>query len=85
MPKPNWSVIVGTDDANTLHLSINAETGQLFIAVSGAQCVPRHVATLNRKTKALDNLIDALIEAGEQFDEQQPADTTLNGVREAGL
>lgn len=62
MDAPDWKVVATTDDGRTLHLSINRDTRQLFLAVSSSQRAPEHVATFNGKTHALDNLVDGLIE-----------------------
>lgn len=69
MERPHWHVVVATDDARTLDLTINVETGQLFLAVIDSQRMPTHVATFNRKTKALANLIDSLLEADQVLGE----------------
>lgn len=85
MARPHWCVRVATDDAKILELSINADTGQLFVAVSDSGRSPEHVATFNQKTAGLDRLIEALLEATEQFDEaapaNQPADLAGPGER----
>jgi hypothetical protein len=64
----DWKVVATTDDGRTLHLSINRDTRQLFLAVSSSQRAPEHVATFNGKTKSLDNLVDSLIEGLDQLD-----------------
>lgn len=84
--KPSWHVLVATDDGQALHISTN-DLGQCFIAASESQKLPRHVCTLNRKTQALDNLIDALIEAKDQLEAQADSadNEPLQAARAAGL
>ncbi len=81
MNRPTWRVSVATDDAKVVELSINGDTGQLFVAVSESGRAPEHVATFNRKTKSFDNLVDALIEAS---DELELASSPLAGANEPG-
>jgi hypothetical protein len=66
--RPSWRVTVATDDGKILELSASAELGQLYIAAGDTSRAPDHVCTLNRKSKALDNLIDALIEAKDHLE-----------------
>lgn len=70
--RPDWAVVATTDDGRTLHLSINRETRQLFLAVSSSQRSPEHVATFNGKTKALDNVIASLLEGSDVLEELAP-------------
>ena len=74
MPRPHhWRVTVATDDAKILELSINADTGQLFLAVSESGRAPEHICTFNRKTAGLDNLIESLLEGADELDQLAPA------------
>lgn len=84
MPRPHhWRVTVATDDAKILELTINAETGQLFLAVSESGRAPSHVATFGHKTSSLDNLIESLLEGADELDSvtAPPANDADDGAR----